>query len=78
VLPLFCPSLDHALYGGYEMETRHANAHLPLYGKGDALALVDKMRRTPNDSCLPLLVNQRRTILTCVSLLSEKWMRLGY
>jgi hypothetical protein len=54
--PLIFPSLDHALYGGYKMEMRYANAHLPLYGKGDTPAFIAKRRRTPSNAHLPLLV----------------------
>jgi hypothetical protein len=59
--PLFCPTLDHALKGEFEIETQHANAHLPLYGMGDAPAFVAKRRCTPSIVCLPLLTYLRHT-----------------
>jgi hypothetical protein len=59
--PLFCPTLDHALKGEFEIETQHANARLPLYGMGDAPAFVAKRRCTPSIVCLPLLTYLRHT-----------------
>jgi hypothetical protein len=42
VPPLFCPSLEHALYGGYNMEMHHSNARLSIYGMGNESAFVIK------------------------------------
>jgi hypothetical protein len=39
----------------YEMETHHANSHLPLYEKGDMPTFVAKRRRAPRNTRLPLL-----------------------
>jgi hypothetical protein len=40
--PLFCPSRERALSGGYEIEMLHSNTCLSLYGMGDASAFVIK------------------------------------
>jgi hypothetical protein len=42
VPPLFCPSLERALYGGYKMEMRHSNARLSIYRMENASAFVIK------------------------------------
>jgi hypothetical protein len=37
------------------MKKRHSNAHLFIYGMGDVFAFVIKRRRTPSNTCIPLI-----------------------
>jgi hypothetical protein len=69
--PLFCPSWEHTLLGGYETETRYSNTRLSIYGMGDALAFVIT-GDVPPVMCISLYLRSRwRAIVTCVSLLSH-------
>jgi hypothetical protein len=45
----------------YEMETRHSDTHLPVYGIGDAPAFLAKSRRDPSNVHLPFF----RKAVTC-------------
>jgi hypothetical protein len=60
--PLFYPSLDHALYGRYETETRQANTRLPLCEKGDVSAFATKMRRAPVTRVIKDASDQRTSL----------------
>jgi hypothetical protein len=40
--PLFCPSWECAVLGGYKMETCYSNARLSIYGMREAPAFVIK------------------------------------
>jgi hypothetical protein len=60
------------------METLHSNTHLSIYGMGDTPAFVKKGDAPLVTRVSLYLRNRRRSIIMCVSLLSQKRAHLGY